>query len=194
MEQMLWILPSTVTMVQSDNPVSSESFVGFTNGPHCVSEKLHSLKKDPTLTDLRFLQLLKRFLKCTICGGNPSRLDCLVICNSCSSDKRRCDWQSGPPQKKRTQKAHSAPSEPNSKLVQCHGQVGKAFQALKRQNKELAADLEGNWGVEQGRPRTCRSCEKQVTGDRRFKEISGWGKNLHFSNAGGGDKKFAGLW
>ena len=51
----------------------------------------------------------------TICGGNPSRLDCLVICNSCSSDKRRCDWQSGPPQKKRTQKAHSAPSEIHDK-------------------------------------------------------------------------------
>ena len=28
-------------------------------------------------------------------------------------------------------------------FVQCHGQVGKTFQALKRQNKEVAADLEG---------------------------------------------------
>ena len=51
-----------------------------------------------------------------------------------------------------TQKARSAPSETNdpeldyeklySKLVQRHERVGKAFQALKTQNEELAADLE----------------------------------------------------
>ena len=94
----------------------------------------------------------QRVLKCTVCGGDHSRLHCLVICNSCSGDKRRCDCQSGPPQKKRTQKARSAPSETNdpepdyeklySKLVQRHERVGKAFQALKTQNEELAADLE----------------------------------------------------
>lgn len=33
MEQMLQILPCTVMMVQNDNLVSKESFVGFTNGP-----------------------------------------------------------------------------------------------------------------------------------------------------------------
>lgn len=94
----------------------------------------------------------QRVLKCTVCGGDHSRLHCLVICNSCSGDKRRCDCQSGPPQKKRTQKARSAPEtndpEPDyeklySKLVQRHERVGKAFQALKTQNEELAADLEG---------------------------------------------------
>lgn len=95
----------------------------------------------------------QRVLKCTVCGGDHSRLHCLVICNSCSGDKRRCDCQSGPPpQKKRTQKARSAPSQSNetdpdyeklySKLVQRHERVGKAFQALQTQNEELAAELE----------------------------------------------------
>ena len=96
----------------------------------------------------------QRVLKCTVCGGDHSRLHCLVICSSCSGDKRRCNCQSGPPsQKKRTQKARSAPSqsdEPDpdyeklySKLVQHHERVGNAFQSLKTQNEELAAELEG---------------------------------------------------
>ena len=149
----------------------------------------------------------QRVLKCTVCGGDHSRLHCLVICSSCSGDKRRCNCQSGPPsQKKRTQKARSAPSqsdEPDpdyeklySKLVQRHERVGNAFQSLKTQNEELAAELEGkksrNRGTEQRYPGTCRPCENQGTGDTRFTEISGRGKNPHFSNAGG-DKKFAGF-
>ena len=95
----------------------------------------------------------QRVLKCTVCGGDHSRLHCLVICNSCSGDKRSCDCQSGPPpQKKRTQKARGASSQSNSpepdyeklysKLVQRHERVGKAFQSLKTQNEELAAELE----------------------------------------------------
>ena len=91
----------------------------------------------------------QRVLKCTVCGGDHSRLHCLVICNSCSGDKRRYKCESGPPQKKRTQKARSETNDPepdyeklHSKLVQCHERVGKAFQALKTQNDELAAELE----------------------------------------------------
>lgn len=95
----------------------------------------------------------QRVLKCTVCGGDHSRLHCLVICNSCSGDKRRCDCQSGPPpQKKRNQKARSAPSQSNNpehdykklylKLVQHHEQVGKAFQQLRTQNENLAAESE----------------------------------------------------
>jgi len=78
-----------------------------------------------------------------------------VICNSCSGNKRRCDCQSGPPpQKKRApEKIRSAPSQSDdpdsdyeklySKLVQRHERVGKAFQALQKQNEDLAADLDG---------------------------------------------------
>ncbi|XP_068712906.1 uncharacterized protein [Montipora foliosa] len=91
----------------------------------------------------------QRVLKCTVCGGDHSRLHCLVICNSCSGDKRRCNCKSGPPQKKRTKKARSETKDPepdyeklHSMLVQCHERVGQAFQALKTQNDELAAELE----------------------------------------------------
>ena len=108
-----------------------------------------------------FLQLCKsnmslsqRVLKCTVCGGDHLRLQCLVLCNSCSGDKRNCDCQSQPPpQKKRTtQKSRNAPSrsddpEPDyeklySKLVQCHERVRKAFQALQTQHEQLGTDLE----------------------------------------------------
>ena len=96
----------------------------------------------------------QRVLKCTMYGSDHSRLHCLVIWNSCSGDKRRCDCQSGPPpQKKRTQKARSAPSQSDdpdpdykklySKLVQRHERVRNAFQSLKMQNEELAAELGG---------------------------------------------------
>ena len=46
-----------------------------------------------------------RVLKCTVSGGDHSRLHCLVLCNSCSGGKWRCDCQSRPPpHKKKTQK------------------------------------------------------------------------------------------
>lgn len=77
----------------------------------------------------------KGVLKCTVCGGDHSRLHWLVLCNSCSGDKRKCDCQSWPPPKKKrtTQPSRNAPSqsedpEPNyeklySKLVEHHEQV-----------------------------------------------------------------------
>ena len=80
------------------------------------------------------------------CGGNHSRLHCLVLCNSCSGDKRDCDCQSQP-QKSRNTPSQSDKPEPDykklySKLVQCLERVRKTFQALQTQHEELGADLE----------------------------------------------------
>ena len=99
-----------------------------------------------------FLQLCKpnmsssqRVLKCTVCGGNHSRLHCLVLCNSCSGDKRDCDCQSQP-QKSRNTPSQSDKPEPDykklySKLVQCLERVRKAFQALQEEEKREIKEL-----------------------------------------------------
>ena len=64
MEQILQILSSKVTMVRSDNSVNRECL--WLDLPmdhrkmlynHCASGILEASKKDPALTDLRFLQL-----------------------------------------------------------------------------------------------------------------------------------------
>ena len=94
-----------------------------------------------------------RLLTCTISRGDHSRLHCLVICNTCSGDKTRCNCKPGPPpQKKKTEKACSSLSQSNDpehdykklymKLLQCHEPVAKAFQQLQMQNEDLVAELE----------------------------------------------------
>lgn len=65
-----------------------------------------------------------------------------------------------PLQKKRTQKTPNAPLQSKNpgheyeklylKLVQCHEQVGKAFQQLQMQNEDLTAEFEEkNWEIKE---------------------------------------------
>ena len=90
----------------------------------------------------------QRVLKCTVCGGDHSTLHCLVICNSCSGNKRSSTAYQGLLHKRKVPRKHAehhcraAVQNLYSKLVQHHERVRKTFQSLKTESEELAAELE----------------------------------------------------
>ena len=96
-----------------------------------------------------------------VCGGNHSRMHCVVICNSCGGDKCKCECeaQSAAAQRKkdpskwaRQQQRSESESWPDEaptyqqlcweykKLQKRNAEFGKVYQSLQKQHKELVAN------------------------------------------------------